>query len=34
MWVVAGRLPLQDVAEAHDIVAHGDVIGNMVLDIA
>ena len=31
---VARRLPLGDIAEAHDIVERGDVIGNVVLDIA
>lgn len=31
---VAKRLRLEDIAEAHDIVERGDVIGNVVLDIA
>jgi NADPH2:quinone reductase len=31
---VAKRLPLEEIAEAHDIVERGDVIGNVVLDIA
>jgi NADPH2:quinone reductase len=31
---VARRLPLEDIAEAHDLVERGDVIGNVVLDIA
>ena len=31
---VARRLPLSDIAEAHDLVERGDVIGNVVLDIA
>jgi NADPH2:quinone reductase len=31
---VAQRLPLADVARAHDIVEQGGVIGNVVLDIA
>jgi NADPH2:quinone reductase len=31
---VARRLPLESIAEAHDIVERGDVIGNIVLDIA
>jgi NADPH2:quinone reductase len=30
---VALRLPLEKIAEAHDIVERGDVIGNVVLDI-
>jgi hypothetical protein len=28
------RLPLDDVARAHDLVEQGQLIGNMVLDIA
>ena len=31
---IARRLPLDDIAEAHDIVERGEVIGNVVLDIA
>jgi NADPH2:quinone reductase len=31
---VAQRLPLESIAEAHDMVERGDVIGNVVLDIA
>jgi NADPH2:quinone reductase len=31
---VARRLPLESIAEAHDMVERGDVIGNVVLDIA
>jgi NADPH2:quinone reductase len=31
---VARRLPLESIAEAHDIVERGDAIGNVVLDIA
>ena len=31
---IARRLPLGDIAEAHDIVERGEVIGNVVLDIA
>ncbi|MGA2961416.1 MAG: NADPH:quinone reductase [Candidatus Korobacteraceae bacterium] len=31
---IARRLPLVEIAEAHDIVERGDVIGNVVLDIA
>ena len=31
---VAQRLPLESIAEAHDIVERGEVIGNVVLDIA
>jgi NADPH2:quinone reductase len=31
---VALRLPLEKIAEAHDIVERGDVIGNVVLDIS
>jgi NADPH2:quinone reductase len=30
---VAKRLPLEDIAEAHDMVERGDVIGNVVLEI-
>jgi len=30
---VALRLPLEKIAEAHDIVERGDGIGNVVLDI-
>jgi NADPH2:quinone reductase len=31
---VARRLKLDDIAEAHDAVERGDLIGNVVLDIA
>ncbi|MGD0975686.1 MAG: NADPH:quinone reductase [Candidatus Korobacteraceae bacterium] len=31
---IARRLPLESIAEAHDIVERGDVIGNVVLDVA
>jgi NADPH2:quinone reductase len=31
---IARRLPLDDIAEAHDLVERGDVIGNVVVDIA
>ncbi len=31
---VARRLPLSDIAEAHDLIERGDVVGNVVLDIA
>jgi NADPH2:quinone reductase len=31
---IAKRLPLDEIAEAHDMVERGDVIGNVVLDIA
>ncbi len=31
---IARRLPLDEIAEAHDLVERGDVIGNVVLDIA
>jgi NADPH2:quinone reductase len=34
MHTIARRLPLDDIAEAHDIVERGEVIGNVVLDIA
>jgi NADPH2:quinone reductase len=30
---VARRLPLEEIADAHDIVERGEVIGNVVLDI-
>jgi NADPH:quinone reductase len=30
---IAQRLPLAEIAEAHDMVERGDVIGNVVLDI-
>lgn len=30
---VAQRLPLESIAEAHDTVERGDVIGNVVLDV-
>lgn len=30
---VARRLPLADIAEAHDTVERGDVMGHIVLDI-
>jgi NADPH2:quinone reductase len=31
---IARHLPLESIAEAHDIVERGEVIGNVVLDIA
>lgn len=31
---IARRLPLEDVAEAHEILERGDLIGNVVLDIS
>jgi len=31
---IARRLPLESIAEAHDIVERGDAIGNVVLDVA
>jgi len=31
---IARRLPLADIAEAHDIVERGELIGNVILDIA
>ncbi len=33
MHTVARRLPLEDIAEAHEIVERGDVMGNVVVDI-
>jgi NADPH2:quinone reductase len=33
MHTLASRLPLEAIADAHDIVERGDVIGNVVLDI-
>ena len=30
---VARRLPLESIAEAHEIVERGEVIGNVVVDI-
>jgi NADPH2:quinone reductase len=30
---IAGRFPLQAIAEAHEILESGDVMGNVVLDV-
>jgi NADPH2:quinone reductase len=34
LHTIARHMPLDNIAEAHDIVERGDVIGNVVLDIA
>ena len=34
MHTIARRLPLNEIAEAHDMVERGEVIGNVLLDIA